>query len=176
VIAKVRFAAPDRQQHVSGDAEFLLNGRKSAGVLGGELAPLLGKARNCAFLDVIGRRLHKLRLPPRWSPLAPGHIEIGQRKIRLEAAGCVLECPSRDTERLRIGPEVLHPFAKARNERARRVEESRRKQKAEAGRRAIFQDLHSTPVLRMASAAPDPGCNDRSVCTLVNQAKAPKVW
>jgi hypothetical protein len=93
---------------------LLLDGGERARVLGGEFFRLPGKARDICFFDVIGGRLHELRLPARRRALAPRNSEIRQRQIGLEPARCRIEGLARHAERLRLRPQVLEPFLKRR--------------------------------------------------------------
>src|SRR5438876_898742 len=83
-----------------------------ARVLGGELFRLCGKVSDRGLLDVVGRRLHELGLPARRRAFPAGKIKIGQREIGLERARRRVERRPRNTERFRLGPELLQPLLK----------------------------------------------------------------
>ena len=76
-------------------------------MLGGELLGLLGEPRNVRLLEVVGRRLHELRLSARRRSLPARKIEIGQRQIGLEPARRRIEGPARDAHALRLRPQHL---------------------------------------------------------------------
>src|SRR5439155_10997659 len=112
ISAERGLAAPNRKQDVSGDAKLLLDAGECARVLGGELFRLCGKVSDRGLLDVVGRRLHELGLPARRRAFPAGKIKIGQREIGLERARRRVERRPRNTERFRLGPELLQPLLK----------------------------------------------------------------
>ena len=107
-------AAPDRQQHVAGHAELLLDRRQRAFVLDGELLGLRGQPRDVRVLDVVGRRLHELGLAGRRPAGAARNIEVRQRQIGLHAADRRIESLARNAHGLRLRPQRFEPALKRR--------------------------------------------------------------
>jgi cold shock CspA family protein/ribosome-associated translation inhibitor RaiA len=129
VAAERGLAPPDREEDIARHAELLLDRGKRPGMLGGELFALRGEVGDVRLLDVVGRRLHEFSLPARRRAFPARKIEIRQRQIRLDPARRRIEGPARDAQRLRLRPQVLEPFLKARISRSCRGERGCRKPK-----------------------------------------------
>ncbi len=149
VAAECRLATPDREQDISRHAELLLDCGERAAVLGGELFALLGKVRDVRLLDVVGRRLHEFSLPARRRALPARKIEIGQRQIGLEPARRRVEGRARDTERLRLRPDLLQPPVKCRVGCLRRHDSRCRKPGTHKYRCIIANSTHCLLALSM---------------------------
>ena len=101
--AVIGLARPDRQHDRARHAEALLDLRQRRAMLFGKRAALRGEPVERGLLQVLGGRLHEFGL--RGLAVRPaGNHEIGQRKIRLEAARRRIEGRARHAELLRIGP------------------------------------------------------------------------
>ena len=88
--AVIGLARPDRQHHIAGHAEHLLDARQRVAVLRGEFLALRGEARECRLAQILRRRLHEFRLLRRGFGAA-GQREIGQPEIGLEPANAGIE-------------------------------------------------------------------------------------
>ena len=169
VVAEVRLASPDREEHVAGNAELLLDGRERSVVLRRKLLTSLCEARNARFPDIVGRRLHELGLSTRRRALPSRQIEVRQRKIWLHSLRRRIEGPPRYAERLRLRPETLQPPLKQRIGRISGYGSAGNNQRRKKQRRTPGQWPHLyEPLWRTGACvgwrARPQACNDSTRC------------
>ena len=105
-------AAPDREHDFRRHAEALLDRAQRDAMVGGELAALIGEARQRDFAQVIRRHLDEFGLAAGLSVRAASDHEIGQLEVRLQAARHGFEGRARHAERLRPRPQAFEPARK----------------------------------------------------------------